>query len=120
MTHATHDATNGGITRGARLEHWLANLLHYGTWLASITIAAGLVLMLALPAPASANGAAASHATPAGMSVMSAGIALFILLPVMRLILMLGVFLRRRDYRFGAIAALVLAIVAVGLVVGAA
>jgi uncharacterized membrane protein len=48
------------------------------------------------------------------------GIALFILLPVMRLILMLGVFLHQRDYRFSAIAALVLVIVAAGLVVGAA
>ena len=54
------------------------------------------------------------------MPFPSAGIALFILLPVMRLILMLGVFLQQRDYRFGAIAALVLAIVAAGWVVGAA
>jgi uncharacterized membrane protein len=54
------------------------------------------------------------------MSIVTAGIALFILLPVMRLILMLGVFLHQRDYRFGAIAALVLAIVAAGLLVGAA
>ncbi len=54
------------------------------------------------------------------MSIVTIGIALFILLPVMRLILMLGVFLHQRDYRFSAIAALVLAIVAVGLVVGAA
>jgi uncharacterized membrane protein YhaH (DUF805 family) len=125
VTHnATPNATNGANTRSGRLEHWLANLLHYGTWLASITIAAGLAVTLALPAPATATGAAtgaaASHTTAIGMSVMTAGIALFILLPIMRLILMLGVFLRRRDYRFGAIAALVLAIVAVGLMVGAA
>jgi uncharacterized membrane protein YhaH (DUF805 family) len=120
VTRATAGTTSGVVKRSARLEHWLANLLHYGTWLASITIAAGLALTLGPRAPATATGAAASHATPLGMSVMTAGIALFILLPIMRLILMLGVFLRRRDYRFGAIAALVLAIVAVGLVVGAA
>jgi uncharacterized membrane protein len=54
------------------------------------------------------------------MPVVTIGIALFILLPVMRLILMLGVFLHQRDYRFSAIAALVLVIVAAGLVVGAA
>ncbi|WP_233835931.1 DUF1634 domain-containing protein [Paraburkholderia sp. ZP32-5] len=125
VTHnATPNATSGAITRSGqlehRLEHWLANLLHYGTWLASITIAAGLAVTLALPAPATATGGSTSHAAAIGMSVMTAGIALFILLPVMRLILMLGVFLRRRDYRFGAIAALVLAIVAVGLMVGAA
>ncbi|MFT4068407.1 DUF1634 domain-containing protein [Paraburkholderia sp.] len=118
MTRAAGGLTRGVRRRSARLEHWLANLLHYGTWLASITIATGLALTLALPA--APTGTAASHATSAGMSVMTAGVALFILLPIMRLILMLGVFLRRRDYRFGAIAALVLAIVAVGLVVGAA
>jgi hypothetical protein len=120
VTRATHDVTSGVLERNVRLEHWLANLLHYGTWLASLTIAAGLALTLTLPAPATATGAAASHPTPIGMSVMTAGIALFVLLPIMRLILMLGVFLRRRDYWFGAIAALVLAIVAVGLIVGAA
>jgi uncharacterized membrane protein len=91
---------------GARLEHWLANLLHYGTWIATGTIAVGLVLALR------------THG--GGAAVMTAGIALFILLPIMRLILMLGVFLHQRDYRFGAIAALVLAIVATGLLVGAA
>ncbi|KAA1013214.1 DUF1634 domain-containing protein [Paraburkholderia panacisoli] len=61
-----------------------------------------------------------AHAAPSGMSIVTAGIALFILLPAMRLILMLGVFLHQRDYRFSAIAALVLAIVAAGLLVGAA
>ncbi|MDR8395716.1 MULTISPECIES: hypothetical protein [Paraburkholderia] len=54
------------------------------------------------------------------MLAATVGIALFILLPVMRFILMSGVFLHQRDYRFGAIAALLPAIVAPGLVVGAA
>jgi uncharacterized membrane protein len=103
---------------GAWLERWLANLLHYGTWIASGTIAAGLgVAMLAL---AGFGTQRAALAASAGMSIVTAGIALFILLPVMRLILMLGVFLHQRDYRFSAIAALVLAIVAAGLLVGAA
>jgi hypothetical protein len=97
---------------GARLEHWLASLLHYGTWIATGTIAAGLGLT---PRTHGGTGPATI-----GASVMTAGIALFILLPIMRLILMLGVFLHQRDYRFGAIAALVLAIVAAGLLVGAA
>ncbi|MFM0172548.1 DUF1634 domain-containing protein [Paraburkholderia sediminicola] len=100
---------------GARLEHWLAALLHYGTWIATGTIALGLAIALAAMRTQSAG-----QSTSAGMSVVTAGIALFILLPVMRLILMLGVFLHQRDYRFSAIAALVLAIVAAGLVVGAA
>ena len=100
---------------GTRLEHWLASLLHYGTWIATGTIAAGLVLALA--AMRTHGGA---HPAAAGMSIVTVGIALFILLPIMRLILMLGVFLHQRDYRFSAIAALVLAIVAAGLLVGAA
>jgi uncharacterized membrane protein len=54
------------------------------------------------------------------MHIVTVGIALFILLPIMRLILMLGMFLHQRDYRFSAITALVLAIVAAGLLVGAA
>jgi hypothetical protein len=102
----------------ARLEHWLASLLHYGTWIATGTIATGLALaLLTLPA-AHTHGGAAASAT--GMSIVTAGIALFILLPIMRLILMLGMFLHQRDYRFSAIAALVLAIVAAGLLLGAA
>jgi uncharacterized membrane protein YhaH (DUF805 family) len=102
---------------GARLEHWLAALLHYGTWIATGTIALGLAIALVVmqtPLPG------AAHPVSAGMPVVTVGIALFILLPVMRLILMLGVFLHQRDYRFSAIAALVLVIVAAGLVVGAA
>jgi uncharacterized membrane protein YhaH (DUF805 family) len=100
---------------GARLEHWLAALLHYGTWIATGTTALGLgIALAAMRTPG------ASHPASAGMPVVTIGIALFILLPVMRLILMLGVFLHQRDYRFSAIAALVLVIVAAGLVVGAA
>jgi uncharacterized membrane protein len=101
------------VTRSTtRLEHWLASLLHFGTWIATGTIAVGLALAL------HTHGGA--HRAAADMPVVTAGIALFILLPIMRLILMLGVFVHQRDYRFGAIAALVLAIVAVGLLVGAA
>jgi uncharacterized membrane protein len=108
---------------GARLERWLARLLLYGTWVATVTIASGLAISLpshfesALPGPR-------THpewlSTPTGMHIVTVGIALFILLPIMRLILMLGMFLHQRDYRFSAITALVLAIVAAGLLVGAA
>ncbi|MFM0055118.1 hypothetical protein PQR64_05805 [Paraburkholderia phytofirmans] len=51
---------------------------------------------------------------------MTIGIALFIRPPVMQLILMFGVFLHQPDYRFCAIAAIVLTIVAVAWAVGAA
>jgi uncharacterized membrane protein len=97
-----------------RLEHLLASLLHYGTWLASAVIALGLVLVML-----DARWSAHAVALPAGMPIIKTGIGLFILLPVLRLVLMLGVFLRERDYRFGAIAALVLAIVCVACLLGA-
>jgi hypothetical protein len=113
MSRTSH--MNHVMRAGSRLELWLASLLHYGTWIATGTIAVGLAL--ALPAMRTHGGA---HPAAAGMSIVTVGIALFILLPIMRLILMLGVFLHQRDYRFSAIAALVLAIVAAGLLVGAA
>jgi uncharacterized membrane protein len=88
-----------------KMEWLLAGLLRYGTWLASIAIAIGLVL------------AFTGSLTP-GMQVVTLGIGLFILLPSSRVLLMLIVFVRERDYRFGLIAALVLAIIALGVVVG--
>ena len=87
-----------------RLEALLAATLRYGTWLATAVILAGLVL------------AAIPHR--AGLPLAKLGIALFILLPVARLVLMLLVFLRQRDYRFAAVAALVLAIVALAFTIG--
>ena len=44
----------------------------------------------------------------AAVAIVRSGIALFILLPALRVLLMVVVFVRERDYRFGAIAALVL------------
>ncbi|HMJ62328.1 MAG TPA: DUF1634 domain-containing protein [Bryobacteraceae bacterium] len=81
-----------------RLEWVLASLLHYGSWLASIVIGLGLAF--------------------SSMRAATIGIALFILLPTLRVLLMLLVFLRERDYRFTAIAALVLAIILLGFAVG--
>jgi Protein of unknown function (DUF1634) len=97
------------------LERWLAGLLHYGTWVAASTVAAGLAM--ALLAPWAGNWP--STKTPVSAHIMTAGIALFILLPIMRLMLMLGIFLHQRDYRFSAIAALVLMIVIAGSMIGA-
>src|SRR5690242_5776291 len=90
---------------GTNMERLLAVLLRYGAWVASLATAIGLVLALAASAPA-------------GMRVVTIGIGLFILLPSLRVLLMLAVFVRERDYRFGLIAALVLAIIVLGLVVG--
>lgn len=79
----------------------ISALLRYGTWSASILTGVGYLLR--------------SSTT----SVMMAGIALFILLPIMRVFLMLAVFIRRRDYRYGFIATLVLTIIGLSLVLGA-
>jgi len=88
------------------LERLLASVLYYGTWLASAVIAVGLAMALI-----------GGH--PWAMRVVTAGILLLILLPVIRVTLMLIVFVRERDYRFGAIAAVVLAFIVLGFVLGA-
>ncbi|MFL9868132.1 DUF1634 domain-containing protein [Paraburkholderia fungorum] len=102
------------VSTVGRLEHWLAKLLHCGTWVATGIIATGLAISLL------SNRESPLESALPGMPVVTAGIALFILLPVMRLILMLGMFLHQRDYRFGAITAFVLLIVTAGLLAGAA
>ncbi|KFX66648.1 DUF1634 domain-containing protein [Paraburkholderia fungorum] len=120
---------SGAASTGRRLEHWLARLLHYGTWVATGIVAIGLAISLLRTGDGKlgklASALSGMRTLPemlsisAGMHVMTVGIALFILLPIMRLILMLGMFLHQRDYRFSAIAALVLLIVAAGLLAGA-
>jgi uncharacterized membrane protein len=87
------------------LENLLARLLHYGTLAASGVIAAGLALSLA--------------SGRLGMGIATIGIALFIMLPVLRVAAMLIFFLRARDYRYGAIAALVLLIISFSFFIGA-
>ena len=80
------------------LERQLAIVLRYGTWIATAVIALGL-----------AGG---------GTRTATAGIAIMILLPVLRLFVMLIVFLRQRDYALSAIAGLVLAFIALGFKMG--
>ena len=85
------------------LERQLAQLLHYGTWLASAVIGLGLLWQLI---------------DPRGLGLVNVGIGLFIALPVLRVACMLMMFLRERDYRFSFIAAAVLGIIACGLLAG--
>ena len=91
-------------------ERLVAGLLRHGTWLASVIIAAGLAVerlhRAATPMLHGSN----------GLYAVKAGIALFIFLPVARLVLMLAFFLRERDYVYTAISAFVLAIIGTGLV----
>ena len=83
----------------------MGTLLHYGTLLASAVIASGLALALGFAAP--------------GMRVATVGLLLIILLPVVRVGVMLMFFLRAGDYKFGAVAALVLSIILLSFFLGA-
>jgi uncharacterized membrane protein len=94
-----------------RREQIIAALLRYGTWLASVLIAAGILMAAAEPFQV-------SFALPlSGYDVMKAGVAVFILLPVARVALMLAIFLHERDYAYAVIAAVVLAIIAAGVII---
>jgi uncharacterized membrane protein len=84
-------------------EWLLAELLRYGTWLASGVTGLGLAMSLA--------GVEGAHG-------VSAGVALFIALPVLRVQVMLGAFLRNQDYRLVIVAAVVLMTILAGLVIG--
>ena len=88
------------------LERLLAQLLHYGTLAACGLIALGLALGVA------------SGLLGTGTIIATAGIALFILLPVLRVATMLVFFLRACDYRYSAIAALVLLIISFSFFIG--
>jgi len=83
------------------MESGIAILLRSGTWIASILLAAGLLVP-----------------GQGGPALTRCGVALFILLPVSRVLLMLVQFLRRRDLVHAAIALLVLVMVGTGLVLG--
>jgi uncharacterized membrane protein len=93
------------------LDQLLASVLHRGTWFGSSVIAVGLVLPMA--------GWPGASSAMIGAWIINAGIALLIALPVLRVLLMLIVFVRERDFRFGSIAMLVLAIILLGSVLGA-
>jgi uncharacterized membrane protein len=93
-----------GALPSGQLEILLARLLHYGTLAASGIIALGLALSVT--------------SGPLGLGIAAAGIALFILLPALRVAVMLVFFLLAGDYRYGAIAALVLLIISFSFFIG--
>ena len=84
-------------------EWLLAGLLRYGTWLASGVTGLGLAMSLA---------------GVEGTYVVAAGVALFIALPVLRVLVMLGAFILNQDYRLVIVAAVVLMTILAGLVIG--
>jgi uncharacterized membrane protein len=91
-----------------RVELLLADVLDVGTWLASVLIGAGLVLSLF------------NERTPfpAGAQVVNIGIGLFVLLPILRVILMLTIFVKERAYQFAAAAVIVLLAILAGFAIG--
>jgi uncharacterized membrane protein len=95
---------SSGAALSGQLETLLGKLLQYGTLAASGFIAAGLALGVVWGA--------------AGISVATGGIALFILLPALRVATMLIFFVRAGDYRYAAIAALVLLIILFSFFIG--
>jgi uncharacterized membrane protein len=86
-----------------RPEWLLAGLLRYGTWLASGVTGLGLAMPLV---------------GVQGTGVVTVGVALFIALPVLRVLVMLGVFIVDQDYRFVLVATVVLISILAGLVLG--
>jgi Protein of unknown function (DUF1634) len=94
------------------LNQLLATVLHRGTWLGWSVIALGLASPMA--------GWSGASSAMIGTRIVTAGIALIIALPVLRVFLMLVVFVRERDFLFSAIAMLVLAIILLGSLLGAA
>jgi uncharacterized membrane protein len=91
-----------------RIESLLAGVLNVGTGLASIVIAGGLALSFfyqRTPFPIAAQ-------------ILTAGIGLFILLPILRVILMLIFFAKERDYKFTVAAAVVLLTIFAGFAIG--
>ena len=92
------------------LEAVLAALLFYGTWLASLAIAVGLA--------AAWVGGPYGVAPNFPVSLVTGGIGLLILLPILRVALMLFYLLRRHDYRLAVAAILVLTIILAAAVIG--
>ncbi|GCE49927.1 uncharacterized protein DUF1634 [Thermosporothrix hazakensis] len=98
----------------ARLDFILAWLLNSGTGIASALLTIWLLCTflgqnLAIPLPFGFG----------NLSLVTAGIAVIILLPVLRIITMLVAFLTKREYQFAAIAALVLLIIVCAFALGA-
>ena len=55
---------------------------------------------------------------PTGAQVVNNGIGLFVLLPILRVILMLTIFVKERAYQFAATAVVVLLTILVGFAIG--
>jgi uncharacterized membrane protein len=92
-----------GTVKAPQPELLLAGLLRYGTWLASEVTGLGLAMSLA---------------GVEGTQVVGAGVVLFIALPVLRVLVMLGAFLLDQDHRLAIVTTVVLLTILAGLVIG--
>lgn len=90
---------------GPRIARSLASLLSRGTWVASLIIAAGLLMGWAGQASA-------------GSAMMTGGILLVVVLPVIRVVTVLVHFYSAGERRFMVWCIAVLAIIAVSVVAG--
>lgn len=97
-----------------RMEAILAAMLRYGAIVAGGWIVLGLAWgMLGAGAPSAGDAAAFSD------RCLAIGTVLLIALPVLRVALMMIIFAFERDFRFAAISAAVLIIIAAGFALGA-
>jgi hypothetical protein len=94
------------MNRTGRLEELLAALLRDGSWLASAAIGVGFALALIDSRFGTRNLAILPN-----IRIATMGIVLFILLPILRVLLMFLVFVRKGDFRLAITAGLVLAII---------
>ncbi|HTH96553.1 MAG TPA: DUF1634 domain-containing protein [Stellaceae bacterium] len=97
-----------GTTTERRLELRIAHLLRSGTYVGCLAIGLGLIL----------SWFDGGHTARLGQDIVAAGIALFILLPVLRVTLMLAAFLKQRDAYFAMAAGIVLAVIIISCAVG--
>ena len=97
------------MNRTAPLEQSLAALLRYGSWLASVAIGLGFALALI-------DSRFGTRNLLSNMRIAAIGIVLFILLPSLRVLLMLLIFIRDGEFRFAAAAGLVLVIISLSVI----
>lgn len=90
----------------------ISQLLGYGTLIAVGMIAAGMALVLLFHVGHSLEIAQIAY------SLVKFGVAIFIFLPVSRVVVVLMLFLNARDYLFVGITGLVLAIISLGMNLG--
>lgn len=87
----------------ARLERHLGRLLITGVLVSAVTLAAGLVLLLAAPGPVSSD-------------LLAAGLVILMATPMLRVVVSMAEYVRMRDWFFVATTLIVLAELAVTVI----